>query len=200
MPANRVGVKTTTLLVPQKFGGVSSSHLSKKDNWGVIRVADRNVFAVVHPKNKGTWVPMTYVKPSTIPGAGKGLFAAKAFKKDEYIGRYHGKMVDSKDLKDGEYVLRFSRRNPDGKGTRTVNVDGRGGFMGRVHMANDKSMGKRGGRGNNATFTTFGYLKALRPISKHGEIFVYYGDSYDWSKAARSRGGASRSDAIVIDE
>lgn len=41
----------------------------------------------------GEWVDWVYITQSTIPGAGRGIFAARNFQAGEFIGRYLGRLL-----------------------------------------------------------------------------------------------------------
>ena len=49
----------------------------------------------------------TVIKPSRIPGAGNGLFAGVAIKKDEVIGELGGQMRTAEDYPPGNYYMAF---------------------------------------------------------------------------------------------
>ncbi len=136
------------------------------------------------------------VKESTIPHTGNGLFATRAFQKDEYITEYAGRRRDAKDAKhmpgshirslvsqvyaiDGAYD---EEGNTIDNPQRTRQGKGGGAF------AND-AMGPR----NNARYTHLDgplfrgaetpnerivLLQATRNIAAGEEIFVAYGIDY----------------------
>lgn len=65
-----------------------------------------------------------YVKPSTVPSSGNGLFAKKFIKKGEYIATYSGQLVDENEAKyiNPCYIVNYE----NGKGYKLVgdNIDG----------------------------------------------------------------------------
>lgn len=68
------------------------------------------------------WVPWVLVRPSTIPGAGKGLFAAQPFPAGTCIGRFVGKILGrAADAADDARVHRMSQTVA---GDAIVNVNG----------------------------------------------------------------------------
>ncbi len=51
----------------------------------------------------------TIVKKSSLPNAGKGLFANKDFDKNEIIGEYKGKFIYGEDFENNGYILRYKK-------------------------------------------------------------------------------------------
>lgn len=129
------------------------------------------------------------ILPSKIPKAGLGLFATRAFKKNEIITFYDGPIIEYKE------ALRRRELKTDSH-LRTLNVfctciDGitvpkKG--LGGASFANDaKGILKMKGVVNNSklvskthptTQTTMVVLKALAPIQPKQEIFASYGRTY----------------------
>ena len=111
------------------------------------------------------------VKPSTVPGAGLGLFATKDFRPSDKIAAYTGEQLTRAAIDErygderGEYVLcRDSKRCIDSRATNSS----------AARYANDS-------RGtdfrNNSRFKAL-RLEASRRIRPGDEIFVAYGREY----------------------
>lgn len=121
----------------------------------------------------------TSIKTSEIPNAGRGLFAARAFKKGEIIGFYGGNVTEDTSG-DISYTLTIkvngnAEKIVDAKGIETHD---QAKSRGDVHMANDLP------EFSNAYFTVFGFMRALEDIEKGEELYVSYGWEY-WSEMLR---------------
>ena len=116
-----------------------------------------------------------YVAQSTIPGAGRGGFAARALQRGDTIGNYIVATVrQSRD--------EFIEQHPDGRATHTARIGdhyytalgtGRG-TQNAIGMLN---RAPRGGR-NNARILASGRVVASQRIPMDREIFLAYGGSY----------------------
>lgn len=117
-----------------------------------------------------------YIKKSTLPGAGLGLFTKVNIPKGARITEYRGKLQRWRDVKkeDGHngYLLRFSR-------TMAINA-----LPSKTHgrYANDAlGLVKVAGLRNNAEYVVYGdrcFIEARRAIRKGEEILVAYGHEY----------------------
>jgi hypothetical protein len=124
------------------------------------------------------------IKKSTIADGGKGLFAARDYKKNDVIARYTGDLVstDTDDNYQGSmYVLELTQEVAI-DAARTNTAEGR--------MINDA---RGSGHRNNARFSVnqankTAVLRAKRNIKKGEEFFCSYGSSY-WP--------ARRADGVV---
>jgi hypothetical protein len=80
--------------------------------------------------NKRNWEPWLQVKESSLPGAGKGIFALREFRKGQAIGWYYGKKVAGSNRKKKPYQF--------------ANIDAEGGlgYQGRLglHFLNDPTL------------------------------------------------------------
>jgi uncharacterized protein len=124
---------------------------------------------------------MLYVKKSTLPKAGKGLFTKEEIKKGEIVCEYEGEKVTWKEC---------LRRNEaqTGKGAYYFHitdkhcVDAQHTLWAMGRYANDASGFSRvKGLRNNAQYEVIKgkpYIVALRKISSKEEIFVSYGKEY----------------------
>lgn len=120
------------------------------------------------------------IKKSTIADGGKGLFAARDYKKNEIIARYTGDLVrtDTNDNYQGSrYVLELTQEVAI-DAVRTNTAEGR--------MINDA---RGSGHRNNARFSVnqvnkTAVLRAERNIKKGEEFFCSYGSSYWPARAA----------------
>jgi len=120
------------------------------------------------------------VKKSTIPKAGKGLFATKRFRRGAKIANYTGviknRQAYEKDPTHG-FGLALNRREV---------IDARSTQAGIARYANDcrrSNKRARNCKGNNARLSTntrakTGSIKALKTIKPGSEIFVNYGRDY----------------------
>ena len=108
------------------------------------------------------------------------------FEPGEYIGFYAGDIRQSYlpfTNHDKEYALTVI--NPfshDDRDELVVDARGSTHVMGNVHMANDNghSVFHAGYdvRMNNAAFTEYGFMVAVKAIEANSEIFVSYGEGY----------------------
>ena len=118
------------------------------------------------------------IKKSTVPNAGLGLFARRAFKKGEIVARYTGDLIETQageDRRDGfggsKYVLEMSER-VSVDAARTNTADGR--------MCNDpRGSGKRA----NVKFsvnqqTKTATVRAKRAIAAGEELLLSYGRGF----------------------
>jgi len=117
------------------------------------------------------------VSKSKIAGAGKGLVAKKTFKKGEKIIDYTGDIVDTKDAKDSQYALQWTK----GKVLSSTNTqDSVGRYANTCRKANKE---KKECKSNNARFARdFRRKKASIRATKHikigEEVFSSYGKSF----------------------
>ena len=136
------------------------------------------------------------VKPSTIAGAGKGLFAEKRFRPGETVARYSARRV-SATSSGGDYSLGIGAN-------RHLNSDSKQNFVGRyandprgttkranVRFSKSNNVQQRKGRATQP-------MKATKAIRKGDEVLVSYGAGY-WNtqgagkkKNKKKRGGKKR--------
>ncbi len=126
-----------------------------------------------------------FVKKSTIPDAGKGLFTKKFIPKRTRIVEYKGKVSKWKDVKDEDgknaYIFYVNRNHV---------INGQYTMKALARYANDsRGIVKIKGVSNNSEFITDG-LKAIieskKDIPAGGEIFVDYGADY-WKVIRENR-------------
>jgi SET domain-containing protein len=105
------------------------------------------------------------VRPSNIPGGGRGVFAKKPIAKGEWLGYYRGTIVKLSDLENTDYALTLE----DG----TV-VCGRknGNFVSIINCY----LGS--GKPNNVEFRSDGKLFATMDIRANDELLTNYGKDY----------------------
>ena len=139
------------------------------------------------------------IKPSTLQGAGKGLFAARDFRKGDKVARYTGDLIPvAKEAKHGEnhshYQLLLSEQGQGAiiDAARTNAAEGR--------MVNDA---RGSGQRNNCRFSCdqtrkTAVLRATRNIKKGEELFVNYGRDYWPNVKATQAQGDSKQKPIVI--
>jgi hypothetical protein len=118
-----------------------------------------------------------YVKKSTIPNAGKGLFTKKAIKKGTLIVEYKGRRSTWKEVKDEDgkngYIFFINRNNV---------IDGLPYKKALARYANDaRGLVRIKGLLNNSDYIVDGlkaYIEAKKDIPAGAEIFVDYGKDY----------------------
>lgn len=118
-----------------------------------------------------------YIKKSTIPGSGKGLFTKKFIPKGTRIVEYKGKMTTWKEVNhdDGKngYIYYIDRNHV---------IDARTYSKALGRYANDaRGLQKVKGMTNNAVYTEENYkvfIEATRDIPAGSEILVSYGKEY----------------------
>lgn len=134
---------------------------------------------------------MLYLKKSLIPGAGKGLFVKKDFKKGEIVCEYEGEIVPwsvcEKRAEEGhEGYAFFITKNRCVDAYFTKEAIGR--------YANDaKGIGRVEGLRNNAQYeikTRQGekrvFIVATRTIKANDEVLVDYGKDY-WKNLSKAK-------------
>jgi hypothetical protein len=122
---------------------------------------------------------------STIPGAGKGLFAMKAFAIDDWICPYVGESITDacSDLRYGQGTAPYSTAAND-QGTQHLDSACRRGTAAMANglfYANGRSrpLAQHNARIYfNEDNGDRPWLGAIRPIAVGHEIFVYYGTDY----------------------
>lgn len=119
-----------------------------------------------------------FIKKSTLPGAGKGLFTKVAIKKGTRIVEYKGEVVTWKEVEKmaddrNGYVFFFNNK---------YCIDAWKTKKGVAHFANDaKGIVRIEGVKNNSEYVTEKkrcYIEAIRDIPKGAEILVGYGAEY----------------------
>jgi hypothetical protein len=105
------------------------------------------------------------VRPSSIPGGGRGVFAKQAIPKGKCLGYYRGAIVNASEIENTDYALTLE----DG----TV-VCGRnhGNFVSIINC----HLGS--GRPNNVEFRPDGTLVSTLDIRPNEELFTNYGKDY----------------------
>lgn len=118
-----------------------------------------------------------YVKKSTIPNAGKGLFTKKFIPKGTKIVEYKGRRSTWNEVKDEDgkngYIFFINRNNV---------IDGLPWKSALARYANDaRGLVKMKGFVNNCDYTVDGvraYIESKKDIPAGSEIFVDYGKDY----------------------
>lgn len=117
-----------------------------------------------------------FVKTSTLPNAGKGLFTKVAIAKNEIITEYIGNLVTWKDVEqdvDNGYIFHINDE-------AVIDASKNKNSFGRY--ANDAAGLQRiKGIINNAEYLEEGtrvFIKAKKAIPAGGEVFVAYGPQY----------------------
>jgi uncharacterized protein len=118
-----------------------------------------------------------YVKRSSIPDSGKGLFTKKFIPKGTRIVEYKGRITKWKDVKDEDgkngYIFYITRNHV---------IDAKPYPSALARYANDaKGLVKIKGMNNNCDYITDGlhaYIESKKDIPPGSEIFVDYGKDY----------------------
>jgi uncharacterized protein len=118
-----------------------------------------------------------FIRRSSIPLGGKGLFTRRMIRKGTRIVEYKGKVTSWKEVDHREgtngYIYFINRKHVLDAFTYSK-------ALGRY--ANDaKGMGRKKGLKNNAVYETVGlkvYIDAIEDIPAGSEIFVGYGKEY----------------------
>jgi SET domain-containing protein len=118
-----------------------------------------------------------YIRRSSIPSSGNGLFTRKTIRKGTRIIEYKGRLTTWKDVNHREgsngYIYFINRKN-------VVDAYTYRKALGRY--ANDaRGMKRKKGLKNNATYEAIGfkvYIDAVKDIPAGTEIFVAYGKEY----------------------
>lgn len=144
-----------------------------------------------------------YVKKSTIPNSGKGLFTKKFIPKKTKIVEYKGRISSWKDVKDEDgkngYIFYVNRNHV---------IDALRIKSALARYANDaKGLSKIKGIVNNCDYVLDGkhaYIESKRDIPARSEIFVDYGNDYWkvirenrklWQEEAKQNGHVKKSKA-----
>ncbi len=130
----------------------------------------------------------TVIKPSTIPGAGNGLFAVMAIKKDEVIGELGGRLVTDKDQAMGNHYIAsipqcaWSETNP----YKYLDSKDYGGNVSRANFAPRKINGIETKFQNAAIRQLCHYpyfeFVAVKNIEPGTEIWTSYGPHYGYER------------------
>jgi len=126
-----------------------------------------------------------YVKKSTIPNSGKGLFTKKFIPKGTHIVEYKGKISSWKDVKDEDgkngYIFYVNRNHV---------IDALPVKSALARYANDaRGLSKIKGITNNCDYVLDGnraYIESKRDIPARSELFVDYGKDY-WKVIRENR-------------
>lgn len=118
-----------------------------------------------------------YIKKSTIPNAGKGLFTKKPIPKGTRIVEYTGKRSTWKEVKDEDgkngYIFYINRNNV---------IDAQANKKAFARYANDaRGLVRIKGLLNNSDYIVDGlkaYIESKKDIPAGGEILVDYGKDY----------------------
>ena len=117
-----------------------------------------------------------FVKDSTIPGAGKGLYTKKAIEKGTRIVEYKGRKTTWKDVKDDDtnfYIYTVNRNNV---------IDARRTLTALARYANDaRGLSRVKSLTNNCVYVNEGtraFIESVKDIPAGGEIFVDYTKEY----------------------
>ncbi len=134
----------------------------------------------------------TVIKPSKIPGAGDGLFAGVALRKDDVIGELGGQLRTEEDYPGGNYYIAsipecaWEETHP----YRYLDSKHFGANVSRINFAPKKINGVQTGFQNSALVQLCNYpyvvFTAVRDIEPGEEIWASYGPYYDYGFMAAS--------------
>lgn len=130
----------------------------------------------------------TVIKPSTIPNAGNGLFAAAFIKKGEVIGELGGRLVTEEDYPAGNYYIASIHQCAweETKPYKYLDSKDYGGHVSRTNFAPSKINGIETNFQNAemAQLCHYPYFifVATRDIEPGSEIWTSYGPRYDYDK------------------
>ncbi|MCH8277756.1 MAG: SET domain-containing protein-lysine N-methyltransferase [Proteobacteria bacterium] len=144
------------------------------------------------------WKNWLQIKPSIIPGAGRGVFACKDIAAKSVLGNYHGRHIsnlrDVYELRDDQYV--FATSSPD---RHALWIDGnvRSNYLRFVNGAKTRAEQKCV---NVETYQYGGDLRfrATRPIHAGEELILDYGAGY-WQTYSNADGIKHRNDALLYE-
>ena len=128
----------------------------------------------------------TAIKPSLIPGAGNGLFAAVAIQRGDVIGMYGGQLRTDEDYPAGNYYLASIPECAWEKTQPYRYLDGKhfGAHVSRINFAPLKINGFDTGFQNAALRQLCNYpyviFVALRDLAAGEEIWASYGPNYHY--------------------
>jgi SET domain-containing protein len=130
----------------------------------------------------------TVIRPSTIPGAGKGLFAVVAIKKGEVIGELGGRLVTDEEYPAGNHYLASIPQCAwqETKPYKYLDSKDYGGHVSRTNFAPSKINGietnfQNAEMGQLCKYPYFVFI-ALKDIEPGAEIWSSYGPHYDYDK------------------
>lgn len=130
----------------------------------------------------------TKVKPSTIPNAGNGLFAAVKIKQGEVIGHLGGRLRTAEDYPDGNHYIASIPECAWEETAPYKYLDSKeyGGNVRRINFAPSQINGKDTGFQNAAIRQLCAYpyfiFVALKDIEPGAEIWASYGPHYDYER------------------
>lgn len=146
--------------------------------------------------NGRNWKDWLQIRPSTIPAAGRGMFARRDISANTILGEYHGRRVETlRDvyaLKDDRFV--FTMTLPD---RRPSWVDGnvRSNYLRFVNGAKTAAQLKR----VNVEAYQYGgalWVRAARSIRAGEELLLDYGEEY-WETYSSADGIKHRNDQLL---
>jgi hypothetical protein len=112
------------------------------------------------------------IGPSTVVGAGDGVFTTVDIPKKANIGRYGGRLLDECEAQFSKSVYLLERRRMGKKGFEVVDgAPPHGNWLGKINQ------NKKGAR-NNLRINQYGFYKTTRQIKAGEELFVNYGPAY----------------------
>ena len=130
--------------------------------WGRFDIQYKDVDYVYTFRDKA----MFMVRPSTVAGAGKGLFAARRIRSGDIVGYYEGNTIERMEegREDGAYVMKLDNQL----------VDGFGAFNGLQFVNDARGTTKR----NNMKITRNGGFKCPKGVPPGRELLVSYGEAF----------------------
>lgn len=154
------------------------SGYTSTDPWHNILYKRRISFQSAESQNNMAFLSrQLFVRVSSVPRSGKGLFTKKDIRKGERIVEYKGRKTTWKEVKHQHftngYIFYISRN---------AVVDARSYKKALGRYANDaRGLSRKAGLGNNAEYIAEGgkvYIDAIKHIPAGSEILVGYGKEY----------------------
>ena len=121
---------------------------------------------------------MIYVAPSTIEGAGMGVFALRDIKKNELLGEYKGKLLTQERFENKKIHLKYIWQLEDEDGDVIAYIDGANKkFSNWTRYVNCPCTQKQENvKPIQRYFKMFYY--SSKNIKKDDELFIWYGPEY----------------------
>jgi SET domain-containing protein len=108
------------------------------------------------------------IKPSTVPGAGRGVFTKRFLPKGTFIGWYRGKIIPDEKNPDKDYTLGIEE---DGKAI-SICAKKYGNFTGLINCYTGS------GHPANVNYVDNGRMETVADIQPGEELFSDYGKDY----------------------
>ena len=175
---------------PTPISDPDNNELTPKQIYGDIKVSSKA------EKRLPGYVLNTVVRPSTIPGAGLGLFLLETAHKNDRVAKYSGELISKEEAhrrhKNGNcYIMQINKRqaldaskDPQFKGKR-INSGGREAWRNNARIRCNGSY-----QICPTTGRKWVSIKADKTIPPYSEIFMPYGTSWKWQSPQKDNNPA----------